>query len=40
MHNSRRPSNKGASASNFRHSVSKTHRKNIAPPPRRGGWRL
>jgi hypothetical protein len=41
MRNSfRRSVHKGRSAGHFRHDVSKTHRKNVAPAPRRGGWRL
>lgn len=36
----RKPVHKAASASNFRHHVSQTHRRNVSPPPRRGGWRL
>jgi len=32
--------NKGNSARSFRHNVGKTHPKNMAMAPRRGGWRL
>ncbi|UDN67549.1 hypothetical protein [robinz microvirus RP_41] len=37
---SRHHVNKKRSASKFRHSVSRTHGKNIAQAPMRGGWRL
>jgi len=40
MHSRRFHTNKRGSARNFRHNVSKTHPRNMAPPPRRGGWRL
>lgn len=32
--------NKSRSAGKFRHNVSKTHPRNMAMSPRRGGWRL
>lgn len=32
--------NKGRSAKNFRSNVRKTHPKNVAMRPQRGGWRL
>lgn len=40
IHSKRRPLNKGRSAAQFRHSVGKTHPRNMAPRPMRGGFRL
>jgi len=39
-HSKRIGVNKHKSASNFRREVGKTHPKNMAMTPRRGGWRL
>lgn len=36
----RRPVHKGKSSAHFRHSISKTHPKNVKVRPMRGGWRL
>jgi hypothetical protein len=41
MHNSSRGHvHKGKSAAHFRHDVGRTHPRNAAMAPRRGGWRL
>lgn len=40
MNTKRRFVNKGRSAGQFRHNVSRTHHKNMAMKPMRGGWRL
>ncbi|WNK14690.1 MAG: hypothetical protein [Microvirus sp.] len=41
MHGARRQSvNKRRSSKQFRHKVSRTHGKNMAAAPMRGGWRL
>lgn len=37
---SRHHVNKHKSASHFRHQISRTHPKNVAQRPKRGGWRL
>jgi hypothetical protein len=40
IHSKRMHVNKGKSASRFRHSVGKTHPKNMQMRPMRGGFRL
>lgn len=40
MRNGRYPVNKRQGARAFRHEVGRTHPKNVAMAPRRGGWRL
>jgi hypothetical protein len=36
----RMPVNKHKSAKQFRHNTSRTHPKNLSPPPMRGGYRM
>lgn len=40
MNTRRRPVHKSRSAGQFRRNVSRTHRRNMAPKPMRGGIRL
>ena len=40
IHSKRFGVNKHRSARKFRHSVSKTHPRNVVHRPMRGGWRL